>query len=236
MNHHPRDVLVECCVASFQAAKVAEQGGADRLELNSALELDGLTPSAGCFLNVVSNIRIPVIAMARPRAGDFVYSEAEWEALIADAHWLIENGADGIAFGCLDEKGHVDLRRCRQMRKLVGSRQLVFHKAFDETANWKQAIESLVEVGVQRVMTSGRVPSSFDGRDLISEMVQVAENRIEILPAGGVHSGNAGVLVRETGCEQIHGSFSGGPMGGLEAELKQVFHVLNTNEGVGEGS
>jgi copper homeostasis protein len=207
----PNSIIVEACVACVAAAVAVEQSGADRIEFNSALELDGLTPLPGVFSIVVSKIRIPIIAMARPRAGNFVYSDSEWDSLLADARWLIENGADGIAFGCLDDGGAVQLDRCREMRDLVGSKQLVFHKAFDVTSNWKLALDGLVEAGVNRVMTSGQAPTASGGAGVIAEAIRHVDGAIEVLPAGGINSSNASEIVAQTGANQLHGSFSGGP-------------------------
>lgn len=212
-------ILIEVCVASLQAAIDAEAAGADRLELNLALELDGLTPSAGLFTSVSSAIKIPVIAMARPRGGDFFYSESEWETLIADARWLLDQGVAGIAFGCLDSGGRVDRQRCRQMRALAGKRELVFHKAFDVVDGWERGLDELIETGIDRVMTSGQAATASDGIGLISRMVEYAGNRMEVLPAGRISSGNAANIVTKTGCSQLHGSFSSSKEHDIPAEI-----------------
>ena len=202
-------IKVEVCVASVEAACAAESAGADRIELNCALELDGLTPPAGLFQRVRAQVQLPIIAMARPRAGDFDYSDDEWQTLLADARWLIEHVADGIAFGCVTEKV-VYLDRVQEMRQLVGEKELVFHKAFEEAEDWQIALSQLADAGVDRVMTSGRAPVAADQTALIAEMVQFTKqlkHPISVLPAGRVSSENAGRLVAESGVAEIHGSF-----------------------------
>ena len=226
MSDGKSSILVEACVASLESARLAQSAGADRIELNSALELDGLTPSSGLVRLVTTEIRIPVIAMARPRGGDFVYSEGEWNTLLADAEWLLENGVDGLAFGCLDKEGNVDLNRCRDIKSLSGNHELVFHKAFDETADWKAAIDVLVEAGIHRVMTSGQQPDAESGIETIGEIVAYSGHKIEVLPAGGITSVNAVKLIEQTGCGQVHGSFSKGPQSDVSAEICQTIQSL----------
>lgn len=218
-------ILVEVCVDSLESALIAQQAGADRIELNFALQLDGLTPSAGLLQRVVSQLRIPVIAMARPRAGGFSYAEDDWETLLKDAEWLIGNGATGIAFGVLTPDGSVDVERCRQMRELVGDKELVFHKAFDEVTDPLHALEQLDSAGIDRVMTSGLAATAEAGTVTIAKLEQQS-GHVEILPAGGIGSQNAGLLVTQTGCRQIHGSFRHSADGDLEREIRSVIASL----------
>ncbi|MFT5299346.1 MAG: copper homeostasis protein [Mariniblastus sp.] len=219
-------VLVEVCTGSLEGARIAELSGADRIELNTALELDGLTPSAGLVQLVTRELRIPVIAMARPRAGDFCYTDDEWQTLRADVQWLLANGVDGIAFGCLDSNGQVDLERCLEIRDLAGSHQLVFHKAFDDAVDWERGLESLVEAGINRVMTSGQSDTVMNGLETLSSMVRQAGKRIEILPAGRVGSGNASQIVEKTGCNQLHGSFASSETLNLGDEIRSTIEQL----------
>ena len=201
------DVLVEVCVASVDDAVAAAAGGADRIELNSALELDGLTPSHGLLRETRRRVRIPVISMARPRGGDFCYSDSEFEVLRRDVDHALASGADGIAFGILTGDGEIDVKRCRRVIRQIGrGGDVVYHRAFDRTAEPLEAIEQLIDLGVRRVMTSGSARTAVAGAALIRRLVERAAGRIEVLPAGGVRPANALRVVRQTGCDQLHTS------------------------------
>jgi copper homeostasis protein len=205
-------VTVEICIASVDDAVAAAGGGADRVELNAALEVGGLTPSLGTLLEVRSAVSLPVIAMARPRPGGFCYSGAEFRTLRRDVDVALDHGADGVAFGLLTPDGRVDVRQCRQVVEQVGSRPggrfqgAVFHRAFDFTPDPLEALDTLIDLGIQRVMTSGQRRTAVEGADLIAALVRRAAGRIEILPAGGIRPGNAAALLARTGCDQLHAS------------------------------
>jgi copper homeostasis protein len=202
----PDRVLVEICVASVDDALAAVDGGADRLELNCALALGGLTPSAGLFAEVRQRVSVPVIVMVRPRPGGFAHSDADMEVMLRDARSFVAAGADGLAFGVLRRDGTVDVERCRELRAVCGDREAVFHRAFDVTPDPFQALETLIDLGFTRVMTSGQAESALAGAYLIAELQQRSAGRIEILPAGGINSRTVAELVRRTGCDQVHAS------------------------------
>ncbi len=228
MSESANKVTIEVCAASVESAIIAQQSGADRIELNSALELDGLTPPAGLW-NLASNaIRIPIIAMARPRGGDFIYTESEWQTLLADARWLLDHDAAGIAFGCLDSDGQIDLGRCREMRELAGDRELVFHKAFDEVSDWAAGLEVLIQSGINRVMTSGQMPTAMEGLETLASIERQSAGRIEVLPAGRVGSKNAAEILKRVGCSQLHGSFASGSDGDVAAEIKRTIEICQS--------
>lgn len=197
-------ILLEIACASVADAVAAARGGADRLELCAALELGGLTPSLGLLAAVRRRARLPVMAMARPRAGDAVYTTAEWSVMEADAELLLEAGADGVVFGALDARGAVDERRTRGMVLLAAGAEVVFHRAFDAARDPFDALESLVACGVTRVLTSGNRPSALEGADRIRALVERAEGRIEVLPAGAIRESNVETVVRRTGCAAVH--------------------------------
>jgi copper homeostasis protein len=205
-------VLLELCVESVQDAAAAARGGADRLELNSALSLDGLTPSPGLVKEVRRAVgsRFPVVAMARPRAGDFFYADSEFHVLLRDVECLLEHGVDGVAFGILTARGDVDVARCRKVIRSIesgpGAPAAVFHRAFDRVRDPPAALERLIDLGFRRVMTSGQQPTALRGSKLIGELIERAAGRIEILPAGGVRPANAPAIVSRTGCGQLHTS------------------------------
>lgn len=202
-----RRVLLEVCVESVDDAVAAAAGGADRIELNSALSLDGLTPSPGLLLEARRAVRVPLIAMARPRAGDFEYSESEFRVLRRDANYAVEHGADGVAFGILTGR-RIDTRRCRTIARLVNAagKQAVFHRAFDAVADPFIALEQLVDLGVRRVMTSGGQRTALAGAATIARLIERAAGRIDILPAGGIRPSNVLKVLARTRCDQVHTS------------------------------
>ncbi|MGI9518516.1 MAG: copper homeostasis protein CutC [Pirellulaceae bacterium] len=201
----PRRALLEICAASVTDVLEAESAGADRVELNSAMLLGGLTPSPGCLQLTLERATIPVIAMARPRASGFCYSNTEFETLLRDVHWLIEGGVAGIAFGVLDSRGAVDVARTRQVVAAIGpERDAVFHRAFDLAPDHVEALETLIECQVRRVMTSGGQATAMQGSAAIQRLVQQAGDRIEILAAGGIRSDHVRELLDCTGVGQVH--------------------------------
>ncbi len=197
-------VLLEICCGSIDDAIQADAGGADRVELCSALFLGGLTPSLGTLQEAKRRLKIPVIMMIRPRSGGFCYTEAEMATMERDVEAAVANGADGIVFGILDPDGKIDIRRSTRLRKLIGERQAVFHRAFDVTPDPFAALEQLVDVGITRVLTSGQKNSVPEGIDLIKRLIERAGDRIEVLPGGGIAPYNMKEVVERTGCRQVH--------------------------------
>jgi copper homeostasis protein len=201
-------IQLEICTASVEDCIKAERGGADRVELNCALMLGGLTPSLGALRESRASVLLPIIAMIRPRPAGFCYSRAEFAVMQRDAETALAEGADGIAFGILTAAGALDLKRCRQMVKLAVGRQAVFHRAFDVVRNPLTALEQLIDLGVTRVMTSGQEASAYNGAANIAEYIRQAAGRIEILPAGGINRFTVADVIQRTGSNQVHASLS----------------------------
>ena len=199
---------MEICTASVDDCVKAESGGADRVELNCALMLGGLTPSRGALRESRAAVRLPIIAMIRPRPAGFCYSRAEFAVMQRDAETALTEGADGIAFGILTAFGAVDVKRCRAMVKLAAGRQAVFHRAFDVAKNPLTALEQLIDLGLTRVMTSGQEASAYNGAANIAAYIRQAAGRIEILPAGGINRFTVADVIKRTGCDQVHASLS----------------------------
>lgn len=202
-------LLLEVAIASVEDAQAAEAGGADRLELNAALSLGGLTPSLGTLVEVRQATRLPLFVMLRPRPGAFCYSPAEYRVLRRDLDLLLNNGADGIVFGILNEDATVDRLRCREVVRQAGNHPVVFHRAFDLTPKPVLALEMLIDLGVGRVMTSGQQRTALAGASKIAILVNQAAGRIEVLPAGGINSDNVVELFEQTCCDQVHGGLRG---------------------------
>ncbi len=200
-------LLLEVAVASADDVEAASGGGADRVELNSALWLGGLTPSLGTLIESRARATLPIIAMIRPRGGGFAYTNGEFAAMLRDVRLCLDHGADGIAFGILTDRGEVDADRCGKILELVGpGKEAVFHRAFDVVPDPFGAMETLIALGVRRIMTSGQEESAYNGAGLIAELIRRASGRVEILPAGGINRFTLADVVERTSCDQVHAS------------------------------
>ena len=197
-------ILIEACCGSADDALEAARGGADRVELNSALYLGGLTPSAGSLRVLRESSGVPVMAMLRPREGGFCYSGTAFRTMLADGELLLRAGADGLVFGCLTPDGEIDEPRVRALVTLCGGRPAVFHRAIDVVPDWRRALEVLIRCGVTRVLTSGQAKSAILGAQTIAQMVRFSQGAIEILPGAGVTPDNVLELLEITGCTQVH--------------------------------
>lgn len=204
MHTSRRRVLLEVAVGSVADALAARDGGADRLELCSALTLGGLTPTTGLLAEVRAAISLPIIALARPRPGGFSYAYSELRVLSRDMDALLSAGVDGIAFGVLTPDGEIDSARCYEIVRHIGPKCSVFHRAFDLTPDPFVALDQLIDLGVTRVMTSGQANSAIDGAEQIAELVRYAGGRIQVLPAGRITQFNIRDLITRTGCVQVH--------------------------------
>lgn len=201
------EFVLEVCVASTEDAIAARDGGADRLELNMAIELGGLTPTVGLLREVKQAVDLPVITMIRPRSAGFRYSPRECQLMLRDAELLLEWGADGVALGALLADGNIDCSFLNEARRLSSGRDLVFHRAFDLLANPEAALQQLIACGTTRVLTAGGCVTAAEGSHQILQLQQLAAQQIEILPGGGITPDNVSELIRATGCRQVHGTF-----------------------------
>ena len=205
-------ILVEACCASVEDVLEAEKAGCARVELCSAMALGGLTPSVGMIKAIKKVSKIPIMAMNRPRSGGFCYTDAEFEMMKEDTKALIAAGVEGLVFGILREDGTVDSERCKEMMRLISYEsmklpkrvQTVFHRAIDVTPDWRAAIEELIEISYDRILTSGQVPDANDGAQTIANMVKAADGRIEIMPGSGVRKESFKELAQATGVKSVH--------------------------------
>ena len=200
--------MVEICCGSYYDAMQAYLGQAKRIELNSSLHLGGLTPSLASLKLTKENTHLKVICMVRPRGAGFHYLEEDFETMKEDCRLLMENGADGIAFGCLDENANIDVEQTRQMIDIIKEYhgEAVFHRAFDCVSDPYQSIELLIELGVDRVLTSGLKEKAMDGKALIKDLQEKYGDRIEILAGSGMNASNAKEMMDDTGIHQVHSS------------------------------
>jgi copper homeostasis protein len=205
------NTTLEICCGSYQDALSAERGGATRIELNNALHLGGLTPSLATLQLTKHNTRLQIIAMIRPRAAGFCYRDTDLQVMLQDAEILLQHGADGIAFGCLDERGSIQKEQTKPMLELIKryNAQAVFHRAFDCVPEPHSAIKQLINLGVDRILTSGLQPKAAEGVELIAQLQRQYGADIELLPGSGVTPQNAKWLLQKTGVRQLHSSCKG---------------------------
>lgn len=204
----PGRILLETIVSSLDDARAAAAGGADRFELCSALALGGLTPSLGTLAAIKAELSVPVMFMVRPREGGMAYSEADAAVMERDAALALEVGADGLVFGFLTNSGDVDVQQCARFLERAGrlapGKQWVFHRAFDVVRDPERALEQLVDLGITRVLTSGRAERALEGLDEIRRTVEQAAGRIEVLPGAGIRAAHVAEVVRKTNVTQVH--------------------------------
>ena len=200
-------MIIEVCANSYESAINAEQGGADRIELCKDLHIDGLTPTYEIAKKTIDKLKIPVFILIRPREGDFNYSNEEFELMKADIMKFKEMGCKGIVSGVLNEDKTVDLGRTKELVELTRPLEFTFHRAFDKIINPIKGLEELIEIGSNRILTSGQEDLAINGIKLIEKLIKIAANRITIMPGSGVKSANIKEFI-SIGSNEIHGSFS----------------------------
>jgi copper homeostasis protein len=197
-------VLVEACVDTVESAIAAQEGGADRIELCDNLLEGGTTPSAGTIAACRSRLAIPIFVLIRPRGGDFLFSDIEQEVMLRDVATTRELGADGVVIGALRPDGSVDTERVRALIKAAGSLSVTFHRAFDMARDPTSLLESLVAMGVTRVLTSGQAPTALEGARTIAALQRQSAGRIVILAGGGINEDNVEQVLAETRVSEVH--------------------------------
>lgn len=202
--------LLEVCTGSLQSVMAAVEGGAERIELCSALSLDGLTPSLGLLKTIRSMYpTLKIQVLIRPREGDFVYSEEEVRIMEEDIRASLPY-ADGIVIGALDAEGNIDIETTRRLVAASEGKPVTFHRAFDVCRDPSTALEQIISLGCQRILTSGQQPKAEQGVSLLKALQKQAGERLIIMPGGGVNTENARLIIKQTGCREIHGSCSAG--------------------------
>ena len=197
---------VEVCCADIESVKAAKEAKADRIELCSALEVGGVTPSLGLIEQAVEIFGEGVYVLIRERAGNFVYTRSELEVMQKDIRSAVKAGASGIVIGALTDAGEVDRESLRFLMEAAQDVPVTFHRAFDETSDPSKALEEIISAGCARILTSGQRPSAEEGIPLLKELNCQAGGRIIILPGSGVNYRNAAKILSETGCSEIHAS------------------------------
>ncbi|MHA7841874.1 MAG: copper homeostasis protein CutC [Winogradskyella sp.] len=198
---------LEICANSYQSAKNACDAGAHRIELCQELSVGGITPSFGLLKKVIEELDIPVFVLIRPRSGNFVYTDDEFQIIKNDIQFCKDLGCKGVVSGVLKPDNTLDVERTKVLIDLAKPLPFTFHRAFDEVKNPKEALLQLIELGANRVLTSGQKATAEEGLELLKELNVLAENRITILAGGGVTSKNAN-LFKEAGLTEVHASAS----------------------------
>ena len=202
-----RGMIVEICANSFESARAAQLGGAQRIELCSELALGGITPSHGLLEKVLSELTIPVFVLIRPRSGDFCYSDDEMDVMLKDIAFAKAIGVQGIVSGVLHPDHKIDRKRTAQLVAASKGMSFTFHRAFDWTPNAEESIEILIELGADRVLSSGQASSAELGFEKIKRMLAISNGRLGILPGGGINPGNV-LQFKKAGCKEVHASAS----------------------------
>ena len=198
--------IKEACVEGIHQALLAAQKGADRIELCGDLSVGGVTPSLEIIKAVKEKIPIPIRVMIRPRGGDFVYTEDEFEMMKAQIKYCHEQQVDGVVFGILKKDNSLDLKRIEALVKIAVPMKVVLHKAIDETPDIIKALKALLAIdGITAILTSGGKPTAEEGKIVLKNMVAIAGKKLEILPAGSITDKNVGELHRAIGATSYHG-------------------------------
>jgi len=198
--------MLEIAVFNIESAIAAEAAGADRIELCENPFDGGTTPSYGTLKTVREKISIPIFPIIRPRGGDFLFSEEAFEVMQKDIKLCKQLQFEGVVIGLLLADGNIDMARTKALVDLAYPMEVTFHRAFDRTLNPFTALETIIACGCNRILTSGQVPNAWDGKELIKQLIEQANDRIIIMPGSGVRSHNIKALADYTGAVELHSS------------------------------
>jgi len=215
---------IEIATSDFETTSSAVAGGADRIELCANLGEGGTTPSYGTIYQCRESFDVLIYPIVRPRGGDFLYSNDEFEIILHDVKLCKQLGCDGIVVGLLNAGGGIDIKRTGALVDIAYPMGVTFHRAFDRCRDPFEALEQLVKLGCERVLTSGQQPSAVDGVKLISDLNKSADHRIIIMPGSGIRKENIKMLAEKTGCTEFHSSLRNRSKGKME-----FFHPAFTN-------
>jgi len=198
--------LLEICCFNIQSALIAQDAGAHRVELCADPEGGGTTPSLGLIKMAREKLHIQLYPIIRPRDGDFLFNDEEFEIMMNDVLSCKQHGCDGVVIGMLNSDGTIDKKRCSKLVELAYPLEVTFHRAFDRAVNPFEAMEDIISIGCERILTSGQKPTAIEGAVLLNELVRQAENRIIIMPGSGIRGNNIIELKEKTTAEEFHTS------------------------------
>lgn len=196
-------MIIEICANSFESAKAAQLAGANRIELCTELSMGGLTPSHGLLEKVVSELNIPAHVLIRPRSGNFTYSEEEFDVMLRDIAFCKKLGCSGIVSGFLTSENKINFKKTKQLLAVSEGMEFTFHRAFDWVENPIEELQNLIDLKVNRLLSSGQKPTAIEGISLLKELQDIAKGEIEIMPGGGINFENA-LKFKEAGFKSIH--------------------------------
>jgi copper homeostasis protein len=199
--------MLEVCANSFESAKIAEQAGAKRIELCDNLPEGGTTPSYAQIALSKQKLAIEIWPIIRPRGGDFLYNDLEFQLMKEDIKICKSLNCDGIVFGILYSDGTIDIERCTELVALAKPMRVTFHRAFDHCKNQFVALEEIINMGFVRILTSGGANTAIEGAEQIAKLIKHANNRISIMPGAGINANNLIKLIEITGAKEFHGTF-----------------------------
>lgn len=202
-------VEVEVCANSVRSVIAAQRAGANRVELCVNLSEGGLTPFLSMIEKSLSMTDIEVNVLVRPRSGDFLYDDIDFDLMKKDIEWCGKLGCSGVVFGILTRDGSIDKMRCAELVTMASryNMSVTFHRAFDHVFDVEKALFDIIELGCKRILTSGGFPTAVDGVNTIKRLVDLSEDRIQIMPGGGIIPQNVENLIIQTGVKAVHGSF-----------------------------
>lgn len=198
--------IIEIATNDYISAMAAVKGGADRIELCSALSEGGLTPSFGVIEKCKTDFDVPIFPIVRPRAGDFLFTQDEFKLMQKDALTCKQLGCEGIVIGFLQKDGNIDKERTSIITELVYPLQVTFHRAFDRCRDPFEGLEDIIASGCSRILTSAQKLKAIEGTDLIRQLIEAAKGRIIIMPGSGVRKENIKELAEKTGATEFHSS------------------------------
>ena len=201
--------ILEIATSDFTTTQSAIDGGADRIELCANLAEGGTTPSYGHLKLCRETFSVTLYPIVRPRGGDFLYTDDEYAIMLNDVKLCKELGYDGIVIGLLNADGTIDVKRTSRLIEAAYPLGITFHRAFDRCIDPFKSMEQLIEIGCERILTSGQQPAAPDGVDLIAQLNEAADDRIIIMPGSGVRKENIKMLLEKTGCTEFHSSLRG---------------------------
>lgn len=210
MSTTKQQPLLEVCAGDLESVRAAAEGGAARVELCSALGEGGVTPSIGFIRQALLVPGLRVHVLIRPRGGDFLYTPEEVNAMVADIEACREAGAHGVVIGALTPDGDIDLPSCRRMIEAAGEMSVTFHRAFDLCRNPEEALDTIIELGCDRLLTSGQAATAIEGTPLLRRLHDRAAGRLVILAGGGVTPDNAADILIGSGTNEVHASARAG--------------------------